>query len=96
MVRRSSVLALSCVFAAFGALAACSENGVTPSNCPPLPLYNPQETGPTEDEEIEEQLDQAVDAGCATAIRSPSTTSSGGSGGTGQNQNEAGAGGADN
>ncbi len=96
MVSRASALAFSCVFAAFGVLTACSENGVTPSACPPLPLYNPQETGPTDDEEIAEQLGQAVDAGCATRIGTARTPSaSGGSGGT-AGGNEAGAGGADN
>jgi hypothetical protein len=96
MVSRASVLAFSCVFAAFAVVTACSENGVTPSACPPLPLYDPQETGPTEDDEIAAQLDEAVAADCATAIgtaRMPQ--SSGGTGGT-TNGGEAGAGGADN
>jgi hypothetical protein len=94
MLPRASVLAFSCVFAAFAGLTACSENGVTPSACPPLPLYNPQETGPTEDDGIRAQLDQAVDAGCATAIGTARTPqASGGTGGTGQGQAEAGAGG---
>jgi hypothetical protein len=90
MLPRASVVALSCVFAALVA-TACSENGVTPSSCPPLPLYDARETGPTEDPAIARQLDEAVDAGCATAI---APGSAGGSGGT--SQPEAGAGGADN
>ena len=93
MVHRASAVALTCLLAALAG-TACSENGVTPRSCPPLPLYDPQKTGPTEDRDIEQKLDEAVDAGCATAIGTASTNlSSGGSGGT--SQAEAGAGGAD-
>lgn len=96
MVPRASALAFSCVFAAVGVLGACGENGVTPRDCPALPLYDPQETGPTEDEDIAAELDQAVEAGCATRIGTAKTPgASGGSGGT-TGGNEAGAGGSDN
>jgi hypothetical protein len=97
MVFRAPALAFSCVLAAVGVLGACGENGVTPSDCPALPLYDPQETGPTEDEEIAAELAQAVEAGCATRIgtaRIPGA--SGGSGGTtATGGSEAGAGGSD-
>ena len=70
-------------------LAACGEEGVTPKNCPVLPL--------ADDPDYDAKRAAAVEAGCATPIGTAvsGTRSTGGTGGTGSGGTTNGAGGAD-
>lgn len=75
MHTRSFWMALVAISAA--SVLACGEEGVTPKNCPELPLRG--------DPDYEAKLRAAVDAGCATAASNaagtPPPSAEGGAGG---------------
>lgn len=86
-VRASAWLFLTSIAVA-GAAAGCGEEGVTPDNCPPLPLYDVRDENARNDPEIQAAYQAAVEAGCATPLGTamsgtrPPPPSDGGAGGT--------------
>ena len=56
---------LGTLFASIFAVVGCGEDGVTP-DCPPVPLYNVHDENWLEG--VAGARDEAVDAGCLTAL----------------------------
>jgi hypothetical protein len=66
MLRPSFALMLLAAMAVVGVAVGCGEEGVTPTKCPPLPLYDIHDPSYKTNPDVQAQLDAAYAAKCAT------------------------------